>query len=54
MSDQHVLVIEDNIIHITLLTEQLEVEMGIPAQNITCAFDGIEALNEIEKNLKQH
>jgi CheY-like chemotaxis protein len=43
MDGLRVLVIEDNIIHITLLTEQLTVRMGIPESNITCAFDGNEA-----------
>jgi hypothetical protein len=44
MSEVRVLVIEDNIIHITLLMEQLTVGMKIPASNITRAYCGDEAI----------
>ena len=47
MDDIKVLVVEDNIIHITLLIEQLTVSMGIPKSNITCAYNGDEAIKEI-------
>jgi CheY-like chemotaxis protein len=51
MSDVRVLVIEDNIIHITLLMEQLTVGMEIPESNITCAYCGDEAIKELENNI---
>jgi hypothetical protein len=49
-----VLVIEDHIIHRTLLVEQLTVQMGIPESNITCCFDGLDAIKEIEANIYDH
>jgi CheY-like chemotaxis protein len=54
LEDLRVLVVEDNIIHITLLVEQLTVGMGIPDSKITCAHDGDEAIEEIKRNLNQN
>jgi hypothetical protein len=53
-AELRVLVVEDNIIHITLLVEQLTVKMGIPESKITCAFDCQEALAKISENLLQN
>jgi CheY-like chemotaxis protein len=46
-----VLVVEDNIIHMTLIKQQLT-DMGIQMKHITCAFDGDEAVKEVEENVK--
>jgi CheY-like chemotaxis protein len=51
MADQRVLVIEDHIIHMTFLKEQLIEQMGILEHNITSAFDGLDAIKEIEFNI---
>jgi CheY-like chemotaxis protein len=45
-----VLVVEDNIIHMTLIKQQL-IEMGIQMKHITCAFDGDQAVKEVEQNV---
>jgi CheY-like chemotaxis protein len=47
-------VIEDNIIHITLLTEQLTTKMGVLESKITCVFDGHEAIAAIVNNMYEH
>jgi CheY-like chemotaxis protein len=54
MKKQRILVIEDNIIHITLLTEQLTVKMGVLESNITCVFDGLEAITAMHKNILEN
>jgi CheY-like chemotaxis protein len=46
-----VLVVEDNIIHMTLLIQQLTEGLSIPDLNITRATDGQDALKEIELNI---
>jgi CheY-like chemotaxis protein len=46
-----VLVVEDNIIHMTLLIQQLTEGLNIPDLNITRATDGQDALKEIELNI---
>jgi CheY-like chemotaxis protein len=48
------LVVEDNILHTTLLQEQLTVRMGIPESNITYAFEGEQAIREIDSNMQEH
>jgi CheY-like chemotaxis protein len=53
LEDLRVLVIEDNILHVTLIIEQLTKEMGIPESKITCSYDGIEAIDELQKNVQQ-
>jgi hypothetical protein len=35
----------------TLLKEQLTVQMEIPEENITIAFDGLDAIKEIDLNI---
>jgi hypothetical protein len=47
-----VLIVEDNIIHYTLLLDHLTDKIGIFERNITSAFDGIQALNTITQNLE--
>jgi CheY-like chemotaxis protein len=47
LEDLRVLVVEDNIIHKTLLIEQLTKGMGIPESQITCSYDGEEAISEL-------
>jgi CheY-like chemotaxis protein len=46
-----VLLVEDNILHMTLVKEQLIVSMGILHANISCAFDGEDAIKMIEYNI---
>jgi CheY-like chemotaxis protein len=53
-SKLNVLVIEDNILHITLLLENLTIDLGIPEFNITCAHDGLEAIEAIECNVQKN
>jgi CheY-like chemotaxis protein len=49
-----VLVIEDIPIHMILLKEQLVSEMNIPIQNVTCVFDGNDAVSLIKQNIERH
>ena len=37
-----------------LLKEQLTVELGIPDLNVTCVFDGVDAIKKIECSLKNN
>ena len=54
MAIQQVLVVEDNILHMALITEQLTVRLGIKESQITCMFDGELAIKEIEQNIVDH
>jgi hypothetical protein len=42
--------VEDNILHMTLLKEQM-LTMGFQDSNITCTFDGLEAIKQMENNI---
>ena len=45
-----VLLVEDNILHMTLLKEQI-MNFGIQDSNIACTFDGLEAVKLMENNI---